>query len=268
MVKVYPNGTDFYEENKAFLLENKYTEPFFRIDSPLLTEAGKDEYALKFHDGPACLLAMCVEPYNILLYGDDTLAEEFVLFVSANGYRVKDYLCSLELGEKLIECFRKEGYDFRLSLGMDFMEARGKAPSPSEPVELATEDDVDELYEMTCRFIKDCGLTDTAHKERIRETLREYRMLRREGRIATFVKKNEWSDSETKISTVYTRDEYRNQGCARAVVGSVLNEIIGSGKTAVLNVDQKNPVSYHLYTSLGFRKIFSQGVFELKSTAS
>ena len=80
--------------------------------------------------------------------------------------------------------------------------------------------------------------------------------------------KTRWTDRDTKISTVYTRDEYRNQGCARAVVGSVLNEIIGSGKTAVLNVDQKNPVSYHLYTSLGFRKIFSQGVFELKSTAS
>ena len=32
-------------------------------------------------------------------------------------------------------------------------------------------------------------------------------------------------------------------------------------KTAVLNVDRKNPVSNHLYTSLGFKKIFSQGVF-------
>ena len=43
----------------------------------------------------------------------------------------------------------------------------------------------------------------------------------------------------------------------------MLNEIIDSGRIAVLNVDQKNPVSYHLYTSMGFRKIFSQGVFKL-----
>ena len=263
MVKEYTDGISFYEENRDFLLENKYTEPFFRLDSPLLIKAGKDEYALKFHDGPACLLAMCVEPYNILLYGDESLAEEFVHFVSANGYRVKDYLCSLELGKKLIGCFRKEGYDFRLSLGMDFMEAREKTSEPSGQVESATEDDVDELHEMTCSFIKDCGLKDTVHKERIRETLKEYRILRRDGRIATFVKKHEWTDEDTKISTVYTRDEYRNQGCARIVVGSVMNEIIDSGKTAVLNVDRKNPVSYHLYTSLGFRRIFSQGVFSL-----
>lgn len=264
MVKIYPNGTVFYEENKAFLFENKYTEPFFRIDSPLLTESGKDEYALKFQKGSACLLAMCVEPYNILLYGDESLTDEFVGFLVINGYRIKDYLCSLELGEKLIECFKKEGYDFHLSLGMDFMEAREKTSEPSGQVESATEDDVDELHEMTCSFIKDCGLTDKARKERIRETLKEYRILRRDGRIATFVKKNEWSDEETKISTVYTRDEYRNQGCARIVVSSVMNEIIDSGKVAVLNVDRKNPVSNHLYSSLGFRRIFSQGVFSFK----
>ena len=264
MVKVYPNGSDFYEENKDFLLENKYTEPFFRIDSPLLIESCKDEYALKFQNGSACLLAMCVEPYNILLYGDESLAEEVADYLVSNGYRIKNYLCSLELGEKLIECFKRYGYDFRLSLGMDFMEARKKAASTSEPVDLATEDDVDELYEMTCNFIKDCGLTDVAQKKRVRETLKDYRILRRDGRIATFVKKNEWSDTETKISTVYTRDEYRNQGCARIVVSSVMNEIIESGKTAVLNVDKKNPVSNHLYTSLGFRRIFSQGVFVLE----
>ena len=263
MVKVYPNGTVFYEENKEFLLENKYTEPFFRFDSPLLTESGKDEYALKFQNGSDCLMALCVEPYNILLYGDESLAEEFVDFLIANGYRIKNYLCSLDLGEKLIECFGKEGYGFHISLGMDFMEAREKAPAPSEPVESATEDDVDELYEMTCSFITDCGLTDIAQKERIRETLKDYRILRRNGRIATFVKKHDWTDSDTKISTVFTRDEFRNQGCARIVVGSVLNEIIDSGKTAVLNVDKKNPVSNHLYASLGFKRIFSQGVFSL-----
>jgi len=34
-----------------------------------------------------------------------------------------------------------------------------------------------------------------------------------------------------------------------------------SGKRATLNVDRKNPVSYHLYLSLGFERMFSQGEF-------
>ncbi|MBP5163184.1 MAG: GNAT family N-acetyltransferase [Spirochaetales bacterium] len=265
MVKEYANGKDFYGENRAILLSNKYTEPFFRLDSPLLVKAGNEEYALKVTDGRSCLLALCVEPYNIMLHGDKSLAREFVGYVTANGYRIKSFLCSIELGEELTSCFRDEGYIYSLALGMDFMEADKKTTVNDARVEHPTEEDVDELYQMTVSFIRDCGLSDVARKERVRETLQDYRILRRDGQIVSFTKIHEWTDRDTKISTVYTRDEYRNQGCARTVVGSVLNEIIGSGRIAVLNVDQKNPVSYHLYTSMGFRKIFSQGVFKLKS---
>ena len=209
------------------------------------------------------LLALLVDPYNILLSGDDSLAEELVGYLTSNGYRIKDFQCSLDLGKKLVECFRREGYDFHLMLGMDFMEAKEKAAEPSESVELATEDDVDELYEIICNFIRDCGLHDEARKERIREKLDTYRVLRRDGRIVSVAKVHAWTDTDSKITSVYTRDEYRNMGLARIVVGNALNEIIDSGKTAVLNVDRKNPVSYHLYSSLGFKRIFSQGVFAI-----
>ena len=263
MVKTYENGNDFYEDNRDFLLSDKYSEPFFRFDSPLLTKTGKDEYAIRVSEGGSALVALLVDPYNILLSGDISLAEELVGFLTSNGYRIKDYQCSLELGEKLMECFKREGYCFHLMLGMDFMEAKEKTSEPSEHIELATENDVDELYEIVCNFIKDCGLNDIARKERIREKLDTYRVLRRDGRIASVAKVHDWTDTDSKITTVYTRDEYRNRGLARIVVGNALNEIVESGKTAVLNVDRKNPVSNHLYASLGFRKIFSQGVFAL-----
>ena len=265
MVKEDANGNDFYEDNRDFLLPDKYSEPFFRFDSPLLTRTGKDQYAIRVSEGDSKLLALLVDPYNILLSGDASLTGELVGFVTSNGYRVKDYQCSLELGEKLAGCFRREGYDFDLQLGMDFMEAKEKAEEPSEPVGLASEDDVDEIYEMICNFIRDCGLNDVARKERIREKLDTYRVLRRDGRIVSIAKVHDWTDTESKITSVYTRDEYRNRGLARIVVGNALNEIIDSGKIAVLNVDRKNPISYHLYSSLGFRRIFSQGVFALKN---
>ena len=82
MVKEYANGNDFYEENKDILLSDKYNEPFFRLDSPLLVNAGKEEYALRLTDGKSCLLALCVEPYSILLQGEKSLAGDFVNYVS------------------------------------------------------------------------------------------------------------------------------------------------------------------------------------------
>ena len=58
MVKEYVNGNDFYEENKDILLSEKYNEPFFRLDSPLLLNAGKEEYALKVTDGKIRILSV------------------------------------------------------------------------------------------------------------------------------------------------------------------------------------------------------------------
>ena len=66
---------------------------------------------------------------------------------------------------------------------------------------------------------------------------------------------------DLRLVLVYTRDEYRGRGYARKVVNSAKNEIVASGKRATLNVDRKNPVSYHLYLSLGFERMFSQGEF-------
>ena len=43
--------------------------------------------------------------------------------------------------------------------------------------------------------------------------------------------------------------------------GSSITTAVAAGKRVTLNVDRKNPVSYHLYRSLGFERMFSQGEF-------
>ncbi|MCR5564764.1 MAG: GNAT family N-acetyltransferase, partial [Gammaproteobacteria bacterium] len=80
-----------------------------------------------------------------------------------------------------------------------------------------------------------------------------------------FAKLSQYPDASYKIAFVYTRDEYRGKGYARKVVNSVKNEILDKGFVATLNVDQKNPISNHLYESLGFKKVFSQGVYVPKN---
>lgn len=66
---------------------------------------------------------------------------------------------------------------------------------------------------------------------------------------------------------MYTRDAYRGKGYARKVVNTLKNEILSAGRRAVLNVDRNNPISYHLYASLGFRRVFSQGEYRISDPA-
>jgi len=39
-------------------------------------------------------------------------------------------------------------------------------------------------------------------------------------------------------------------------------DFIDMGFIATLNVDINNPISYHLYSSIGFKKLFTQGIYK------
>ena len=48
-------------------------------------------------------------------------------------------------------------------------------------------------------------------------------------------------------------EEYRGQGFARQAVTYLTRDIIQRGKTAYLYVDKANPISNHLYQSIGYK---------------
>ena len=131
----------------------------------------------------------------------------------------------------------------------------------SEETEIPTSDDLEEIYSCYLAFLVDCGLTDQTSKEQIAKSLPDFRILRKDGKIASFARKSPDIDDSMRVSGVYTRPEYRGRGYARIVVNRVKNEILSEGKKATLYVDQKNPISNHLYESLGFHRTFSQGIY-------
>ena len=124
-----------------------------------------------------------------------------------------------------------------------------------------TEDDLDEIFDCAQRFVADCGLLDKPEKESFRKVLDSIRVIRADGKIVSMARIAPATQDDLRLVLVYTRDEYRGRCYARKVVNSAKNEILASGKRATLNVDRKNPVSYHLYLSLGFERMFSQGEF-------
>ena len=72
------------------------------------------------------------------------------------------------------------------------------------------------------------------------------------------------TDNSYRITHVYTRVEYRGMGYAKKVVNTIKNEILDMGYIATLNVDMSNPISNHIYKKIGFKKVFSQGIYLVK----
>ena len=261
MIISYPTGAEFLQKNQMYLQTNPYLSVFFTLDAPLLKQAGKINYALRCEQGDKRLLALKVEPYNLLLFGEEDCVPELLQFLFDGGYEIKNYLCASELGYVLMREMQPYGRRYMEALAMDFMEAR-RVTEPSAPeVETAQEDDLDEIFDCAQRFVADCGLLDKPEKEPFRKILDSIRVIRADGKIVSMARIAPSSQDALRLVLVYTRDEYRRRGYARKVVNSAKNEILASGKRATLDVDRRNPVSYHLYLSLGFERMFSQGEF-------
>lgn len=266
MITEYPNGERFLEENRAFLNENPERTTFFFMDSPLLKQADKVNYALKCDNGGKKLLILKVEPYNMLLFGDAECVPESLRFIMERKYELKNYLCATELGDVLLKTLQEQyGLIYEEALAMEFMKADKITEPSSTEVTPAQESDADEIFEDMKRFIADCGLLDKPDREQIRKTIGGFRILKKEGRIVSIAKGVPVREkAEIRISNVYTPDDCRGKGYARKVVNTLKNEILSSGKIASLNVDRNNPVTNHLYRALGFQGVFTQSEYRKK----
>jgi len=250
------------EENQDFLNTNANLSVFFRWDAPLLTAVDKINYALRCDAGNERLLAMKCEPYNMLFFGSPACAEEVLAFIMDGGYELKSYLCGLAVGDRMLEILKeKYGIVYEEALAMDFMRATEVTEPSDESVTMPCEEDLDEIVECVEAFVKDCGLLDRVDREKTLKSIASYRVIKQDGRIISMAKRVPDTENDVKLSAVYTRPEYRGQGIARKVVNTLKNEILSEGKAATLNVDKKNPISNHLYSSLGFKRIFSQGEY-------
>ena len=262
MITLYENGQAFLDANRDYLNTKPYASVFFFADAPLLTHSDRINYAMKITQGEKALLALKTEPYNLLLFGAPECVPELAACLFGNGYDIKNFHGEERVGDRMAKILWDQyGLIYTEALAMDFLEAREVTEPSSEEVETAGPEDLDEICACMERFIIDCGLLDKVNRERTEATITAFRVLRRDGRIVSMAKGVPSEGSDIRITDVYTRNEYRGQGLARKVVNTLKNEILAEGKLATLNVDKKNPISYHIYQELGFKRKFSQGEY-------
>ena len=257
MITNYDNGLDFINDNKEFLDTNPYTAVFFYIDAKLLNETNKDNYAIKVSDGKNNLLAIRVLPYNLVLFGNALCAKELFGYLEDNQYTFDGIICEKSIGDILIK-----NHDYSLYLGMDFMECRKKVIIESNEVIKARIDDLDEIVSLSLDFFKECGLPDIPNREKMKPLIDRFSIIKEKGSIVSMGTYSKDTDKSLRISHVYTKPQYRGLGLARKIVSQLTDEIIDMGFIATLNVDINNPISYHLYSSIGFKKLFTQGIYK------
>ena len=98
MITMYQTGSALLAENRPLLDTQPDLSAFFRLDAPLLTHTDTVNYALRCECSGETLLALKVEPYNLLFFGSEKCIPELLAFLFDNGYEIKNYLCEAALG--------------------------------------------------------------------------------------------------------------------------------------------------------------------------
>jgi ribosomal protein S18 acetylase RimI-like enzyme len=76
--------------------------------------------------------------------------------------------------------------------------------------------------------------------------------IRRQGRLLAMAGERMWIGDYREVSGVCTHPEARGSGFARALLGHVVNRMLGAGQIPFLHVDSRNERAIALYQALGF----------------
>jgi ribosomal protein S18 acetylase RimI-like enzyme len=76
--------------------------------------------------------------------------------------------------------------------------------------------------------------------------------IRRQGRLLAMAGERMWIGDYREVSGVCTHPDAQGSGFARALLGHVVNRMLGAGQTPFLHVDSRNERAIGLYQALGF----------------
>lgn len=211
------------------------------------------------------LIALYRPPYNLLAAGADSrsVPEAAALMGTAFAGRTRDIpgvMGEAEISRSLAEGYAAAlGKKARLGLRMTLMRLDRIGSPDHRPGRLrpAREADLYFLPHWRTAYRRDCGMQAeslAAAELTVREQLRAGRLFLWEADTPKAMAAiGRVQDVGASVSGVYTPPALRGQGFATACVSAVCRKLLEEGHSAcLLYADEKNPVSNHIYSKIGF----------------
>lgn len=256
MFKIYKSGRDFLDDNKEILWSYPLETVFFKVNADSMYDDTSDGFAVKAYNGDKMMIGIRFMDYPMVIFGDESMNSEFAEELVKNNLHFGRVLGNDTAAENFLKCYENTaGGTHRTVHLMDIMKCSGVNEVSTSDVERARLSDINEIAELLLEFDSEAVHTDTDIKDAVKKAERgidQYYIVRRSGRIVSIAQKLRETEYLCSISAVFTVKEFRGKGLARQVVTHITKDIVDSGKTAYLFVDKTNPISNHLYQSIGY----------------
>lgn len=263
--KIYLNGQAFLLENAGYLKATINTEietAFFENNANLYTTLNRKNYAFLFKEDNDILLLLKCEPYNALIFGSSKLCSYAANIIADYNLEVKRLLGENEVVQEFFKAYqdRLRG-SIEVEHSMQIMVLHQLKSISTEEVFLCSSLDLNRLAECYISFYKEALATEIDFKtvkKQLQGNEHNVYALAVDDKIVCIASKTRDDDTICAISHVFTIPQYRGLGYARKVVTKISQDILDEGKIPYLFVDTENPISNHLYLSMGFQYLLHQ----------
>lgn len=267
-LRLFKNNLDFIHEYEYYLLKYEpYLRLFFQnLESNDELQDNQIRGGVYFND-QLVLIFLNAYPYNLQLFVINEPSLQAIEYLVNYIIKNKIIIRGIQGSKKDCESFIKYYYQetnriIKPMLNMDilvldkltYLQTKGE-------IVLAEEPDLKQLTKMLINFYQEALGEDVSYDlalNKIENFINEKSLFvykNVDGEITSFVKYINCLPNGYSISLVFTLPYHRGKGYAKEMMYLVSKMLLKQKKYLMLFVDQENPISNHVYKSLGFKKI-------------
>lgn len=256
MYKVYKTGQEFLDENLDIIRNDPLGATFFEANANMIPHCDDGNYALRVEVDGELLLAIHVGKYPMVLYGSKLCVDELAEAVTKHKLSFGKTIGDLELSTAFLTAYeRRVGGSHKVSKSMDVMYCKQVKRCDTTGVEQATEREIDGIVQLAVDFTLEV-LNERPNQielfDKVSSQLKNFAFIREHGEIVSVAESIDEGNGLCRISYVYTKPTYRNKGYSRKIVTFLTQRANDAGNFVYLHVDKNNPISNHLYLSIGY----------------
>lgn len=258
MIIIYQTGKEFFEDNQGYILSDEIRNQFLYGNAKKSWDVPScpDHFYLKITDQGKNLFLIRNHPHPLALAGDETLSDQAVEWLDQLPFPFPGIIGSRILTDAFISSWKKTAHSgqFVLKTAMDMMMFTGLGED-NDHIRVCSQKDLETLAGFIIGFQKECFGEDLSIVDAMAKAIEKigsvYGYFLGE-KCVSIVALSRETDHYISLSLAYTMPEYRGKGYIQALMKHCAKIVSEKGKTAILHVDQTNPISNRAYKNAGF----------------
>ena len=273
---------DFLSHYEKILIEKEALHQLILNNAYFIKKSEQQETfifgAIHNDQNDPCVIFLYMPPYNLILDQVAPIEREWIIHFAKDIYKKNDHLPGINANKAISDAFihtyaiQSQTHPIKhLSMDIMMLESLNQVSLRRGTFRPVQNQDLEMVDDFVVKFTKEATHEDVAYEDVHNRNIERlklghlYLFENEQKEITSIGQIGRFLNQTVSINLIYTHPNYRNQGYGTTIVWHLCQKIFELGyHYPTLFVDQKNPISNHVYIHLGFRIISSNYDYRFK----